>query len=165
LFLSIDGSLILNLTQLSTSFIEHFLLEIAADLPITFTYLAEDVSLVGFLSHSHLSCFLCISDVLQFDLPVYLLLFVPSQPFCLICLGLLEFDVDFAMLINIFEEINARLVFSAPLSFSLALDFLVFNCSQIFDHFFIDSFGFFLLLIEALKSLSFFSSSLLCLIF
>jgi hypothetical protein len=106
-------------------------------LSVTLTNLSENVSLVGLLGHGSLSFLFCISDVLKLDLLVKFLLFVVFNPVSFVSLCFLELDIDFTMLVNILEQINAGLVFSAPLSFSLTLDFLTLDLSQIFNHLFI----------------------------
>ena len=132
--LGCNASLVLNFGQFGGSFVVHALLELAAHCPVTLTDLAQNVSLMGLLlvSDSEGVFFMC--PVLPLHFGVDLHLIVLSEPLLLPLERLLEQNILLTVLIDILEQVDSRLVFTAPLLLSGVPLFIVLDLCQPFDH-------------------------------
>lgn len=137
LLLMVDTLLVLDLRELGCPLLVHFVLQVAAHGPITLANLTEDVSLVALLVHGGRHCLLFVSNGLPHDFGIVLRLFVVLEPRGLLLQLLLEKDVLLAVLVDVLHQVNASLVFAAPLGF-LGFPLLdIFVLDELLDHFFI----------------------------
>ena len=110
-----DASLVLDLSEFGRSFFVHPVLEVATHGPITFTYLPQDIGLVIFLFIGDPESFLFVSPVLSIDIGVDLGLVMVLEPLLLSLHCLPQKDVLLTVLVDILEEVDSGLVFTAPL--------------------------------------------------
>lgn len=136
-FLDVDATLVLKLCKLRGAFVIHFVLKVSAHGAVSLTNLAQDVSLVGLFVDGILQFLLLVGKVLTFNLGIDVLLFVIFEPVSLLLLLFFKFNISFAVMVNVFEKVNASLVLTAPLLLTLVPLLLVFVSDELVDHFFI----------------------------
>ena len=129
-----NASLVLYFGQFGGSFVVHAILELAAHCPVALTDLAQNVSLMGLLLVSDSEGFFFMCPVLPLHLGVDLHLIVRSEPLLLSLERLLEQNVLLTVLIDVLEQVDSRLVFTAPLLLSGVPLLIVLDLCQPFDH-------------------------------
>jgi hypothetical protein len=130
----LDASLVLQFCQLGRSFLIHDLLQLTAHSAVSLTHLAKHVRLVHFLSDARLDHLLLVGTILALDLSLHVLALVLLHPFVLIFLFLFEFDVLFSVLVDIFKQVDASLVFAIPQLFSVFPLLGVLFCNELVNH-------------------------------
>lgn len=158
LFFISNTFLVFDLGKFGGSLVVHLSLEVSADLSVTLTDLSEDVSLVGLLVHSLHSSLshegLVLAGDLGFD-DSFLVCLVPEL---LSLKFLLEFDVSLTVLVNVLEEVNAGLVFTAPLLLT-SIPLLCVVCGdEVLNHLLVSSLVGLSFLVEFLELHNFFTS-------
>ena len=129
-----NTSLVLDFGQFGGSFVVHALLELAAHCPVTLTDLAQNISLMSLLLVGDPEGVLLMRPVLSLHLSVDLHLIVLPEPLLLPLERLLEQNVLLTVLIDIFEQVDSRLVFTAPLLLSGVPLLIILDLCQILDH-------------------------------
>ena len=133
----IDFSLILQLGQLSSSLFVHFFLKVSSLDSVLLVHLLQNIHLV-ILS---ICLFLCSSSlelsVLLSNGSFNLILLILFEPFHFFLLLLLQKDVLFSRLINVFQQVNPGLLFSLPLGFSHLVLSLCLLLDELINQFFI----------------------------
>lgn len=133
----IDFSLILQLGQLSSSLFVHFFLKVSSLDSVLLVHLLQNIHLVIlsiclFLRSSSLELSVLLSNG-SFNL-ILLILFEPFHFFLLL---LLQKDVLFSRLINVFQQVNPGLLFSLPLGLSHFVLSLCLLLDELINEFFI----------------------------
>ena len=133
----IDFSLILQLGQLSSSLFVHFFLKVSSLDSVLLVHLLQNIHLV-ILS---ICLFLCSSSlelsVLLSNGSFNLILLILFEPFHFFLLLLLQKDVLFSRLINVFQQVNPGLLFSLPLGLSHLVLSLCLLLDELINQFFI----------------------------
>lgn len=146
-----DSTLVLDLSQLSSSFVIHFVLQIAAHGSVTLSDLSEDISLVSLLAQSILKLSLLVNLVLSIDFRLDVVLLILSEPIRFTLELLLQFNVSFTVLVHILQQVNASLVLTTPLLLSHVPLLIVFFSNEAVNHLLVSFFIGFLLLVVVLK--------------
>ena len=133
LLFALDASLVLDLSELCSTFLVHAVLKIAAHSAISLTHLAENISLVSLLVNSLLEGVFLMHTVLTINLVINLLLIVLPKPLCLFLHCLLEQNILLTILVNVLEQVDSSLVFTTPLLFTVVPLLLVFFLGQLVD--------------------------------
>ena len=129
-----DASLVLDFGQFGGSFVVHAILEFAAHCPVALTDLAQNISLMGLLLVGDSEGLLLMRPVLPLHLSVDLLLIVLSEPLLLLLERLLQQNVLLTVLVDVLEQVDSRLVFTAPLLLSGVPLLIVLDLCQILNH-------------------------------
>ena len=129
-----NASLVLDFGQFGGSFVVHAFLELTAHCPVALTDLAQNVSLMGLLLVGDPEGVLLVRPVLPLHLSVNLRLIVLLEPLLLPLERLLEQNVLLTVLIDVLEQVDSSLVFTAPLLLSGIPLFIVLYLCQPFDH-------------------------------
>lgn len=125
---------VLQLGELGSSFLEHALLEFSAHSPFSLAYLLKDIGLVSLACHSRIQLLLFVLQLQLLQLCIQRILFFLLLPLFFLLLGLLEHDIVLAVRVYILEQIDSRLVFLSPGSFTRLPLLGVFGSHEIFNH-------------------------------
>ena len=156
--LLIDAPLVFNLSKFGSSFFVHFILQVTAHSPITFSNLSKDVSLVCLFGQCGLHCLFFMSNGLPHDLGFILLQFIVLQPVSFLLQFSFSENILLTVLIYILHQVDTSLVLTAPLGL-LCLPLLdVFVLNQLVDHLLVFSFILSLLAIVLLELNDLFSA-------
>jgi hypothetical protein len=133
----LDAALVLQFCQLGCTLLVHYLLQVAAHGSVTLPDLSQNVSLVSLLSHRGLNHLFLESAVLALNLRLHIVAFVLLHPFTLPLLLLLQLNVLLALLIHIFQQVDAGLVLTVPLLLALLHLLFIFLGDEFVNHSFI----------------------------
>lgn len=133
LLFSIDAALVLNLCEFGSTLLVHAFLKVTAHSAVSFTDLSEDVRLVSLLVEGLLECTLFVHPVLTVHLLINLRFLVLLVPLLFLLHCLLEQNVSLALLVHVLQQVDAGLVFSAPLLFAGVPLLFVLDLCQLFS--------------------------------
>ena len=117
-FISSNLSLVFKFSKPSSSLFVHFFLQVLSLDSIFLIHLLQYIKLMGFSGKSLFSSSCFIFSILLSNSCFHLLSLVVFKPIILSFFLLLQQDIFFSRLINVFEQIYSCLVFSLPLSIS-----------------------------------------------
>lgn len=140
LLFGLNSASVFELGELSSTLLVHFFLKVPAHGSVTFVNLLEDVRLMSLACLSSIQLLLLVKLVLSLDLCIDCRLLMINQPLLFLFTSLLEHNISLAVSVYVLQEIDAGLVFSAPLLFPRFPLLSVLDCNQIIDHLFISGF-------------------------
>ena len=131
---SLDAPLVLQLSELSGSLFIHNLLKFPAHCSVAFSNLTEYVRIVHLLCKTSFNHLLFISSVLSFNFSFHILTLILLLPFFILFFLLFKFNVLLPVLVDIFHQVYACLVFAIPLFFTLFPLFSIFFFDKFVNH-------------------------------
>ena len=158
LFIDIDFSLVLQFCKLSCSLLIHLFLKESSLDSIFFIHLLQNIHLMTL----SIGCFFCSScfkfSILLSDGSFNLMLLICYKPLFLLFILLLEKNIFFTGLIDVFKEVDSSLLFSRPLSLSHFILSFSFLLNKFINKFLVSSLVIFGLFVVLLKFHNFLSS-------
>ena len=136
----LDAPLVLQLSELSSSLFIHNLLKFPAHGSVAFPNLTEHICLVHLLCKTSFNHLLLIRSVLSLNLSLHVLTLVLLLPLFVLLFLLFKVNVLLSVLVDIFHQVNASLIFAVPLLLTVFPLFSILFFDKLVNHFLVGIF-------------------------